>query len=79
MPNFPSIAGTKGKLWPSLDLGRTGIWIYKVPDHLESIKLILEMMPTSMINCQMIIKAGKAFRHPFLESLFSCRLGELIS
>lgn len=37
------------------------------------------MMPTYTINCQMIIRAGKAFRYLFRQALFSFSLSKLIS
>lgn len=69
-PIFPRLREWKENIQPSVDTGWTGIWIYKIPGYIESIKLILKMMPTNTITCQMIIRAGKAFKHPFLESLF---------
>lgn len=79
MPNFPPTEGMKGEIQSSPDPGWTGKWIYKISAYTESIKLILQMMPTYTINHQMIIGGGKVFKHPFLESLFSFSLSKLIS
>jgi hypothetical protein len=79
VPSFPLSWGNEGKkIYPSLDLGWTGIQIYKILGYIQSIKLILKTMPTYTINCQMIIRAEKVFKHPFLEALFSLSLSKLI-
>lgn len=62
--NFPVVEGMGKKpktntTHPSLDLGRMGIWIYKIPAYIQSIKLILRMMPTYTINCHVRILAGE--------------------
>jgi hypothetical protein len=75
MPNFPLVEGMGGRdagrdTYPSLDLGWMGIWIYKIPGYTQSIKLILRVMPMSVISCQVVIWAGKCSNTGFWKLCF---------
>lgn len=68
MPNFPLVEGMGGRragrtTYPSLDLGWMGIWIYKIPGYIQSIKLILRAMPTYTISCQVVVWAGEVLQY----------------
>lgn len=75
MPNFPLVEGMGGRdagrdTYPSLDLGWMGIWIYKIPGYTQSIKLILRVMPMSVISCQVVIWAGRCSNTGFWKLCF---------